>query len=258
MIVRTKQERIMLREGGRHLGRILQELGKAARPGFVIKELDAMAERLIIECGGRPVFKGYKPHHAATPYPGTLCISVNNEVVHGLPTRNVALYNGDIVGLDLGMQWPAKDGLCTDAAITVGVGKIKKDVRQLLETTKRALDAGIAAAAVGSRVSDISRAVQEIVEGDGYGIVRDLTGHGVGRAIHEDPQVPNFYDPRNMDTELLNGMVIAIEPMVNAGSWRVKVLPDGWTIVTADGSLSAHFEHTVLITKEATEIITRP
>lgn len=258
MIARTEQERTTLRAGGRHLGRILQELGKAVRSGIIIKDLDAIAERLILACGGRPVFKGYHPRHAATPYPGTLCMSLNNEVVHGLPTRNVAFYNGDIVGLDLGMQWPAEGGFYTDAAITVGVGKIKKDARQLLETTKLARDAGIAAAAVGSRVSDISRAVQSVVEGAGYNVVRDLTGHGVGRAIHEDPQVPNFYDPRNMDAELLDGMVIAIEPMVNAGSWRVKVLPDGWTIVTADGSLSAHFEHTVLITKESTEILTRP
>ncbi|MDO8598719.1 MAG: type I methionyl aminopeptidase, partial [bacterium] len=220
----------------------------------------------------------YHPRHATQPYPGTLCTSVNAEVVHGVPTRDITLAKGDLIGLDIGMKWPAPTfspstavegeregegsrltkGLDTDTAVTVAVGKISKQAQRLLTVTERALEAGIAAAVVGSRVSDIARAVQTIVEHAGFSVVRDLVGHGVGLAVHEEPQVPNFWDPRNPDVELVDGMVIAIEPMVAAGGWRVRTLPDGWTIVTADGSLAAHFEHTILITKERTEIITRP
>ncbi|MDP3771369.1 MAG: type I methionyl aminopeptidase [bacterium] len=257
MIARADDDRKTLREGGRKLGEILAQVAAAVAPGVTIHELDHLAERLIVESGGRPAFKGYHPRHATQPYPGTLCTSVNAEVVHGIPTRAMALRKGDIIGLDIGMRWPSEDGLYTDTAVTVGVGKVAKEARRLMDVTQRALEAGIAAATVGNRVSDIARAVQTVVEGAKFSVVRDLVGHGVGRAIHEEPQVPNFWDARQLDVELLDGMVIAIEPMVAAGSWRVRVLPDGWTIVTADGSLAAHFEHTILITKEGTEVITQ-
>ncbi len=267
MIARSEEDRNVLREGGRRLGRILQEVAAAVRPGIAIRELDQLAERLIIAAGGQPSFKGYHPRHAPQPYPGSLCTSVNSEVVHGVPTRDILLKEGDIIGLDIGMKWPTAQvsglksqvsGLYTDTALTVGVGKISKEARRLIDVTRSALEAGIAAAVIESRVSDISKAVQVAVELAGFSVIRDLVGHGVGRQVHEEPQVPNFWDPRAMDTELTNGMVIAIEPMVAAGNWRVQALPDGWTIVTQDGSLAAHFEHTVLITRAGTEILTLP
>ncbi|MBI4434620.1 type I methionyl aminopeptidase [Candidatus Uhrbacteria bacterium] len=284
MIARSTDDRQILREGGNRLGEILQEVAAAVRPGVTIYELDQLAERLIVEAGGSPAFKGYHPRHAPQPYPGSLCTSVNSEVVHGVPTRGIILKEGDIIGLDIGMQWPSSakasegkpsdskflpltsgggarggggGGLYTDTAVTVGVGKISKEAQRLLDVTRQALDAGIAAAVYESRVSDISKAVQVAVELAGFSVIRDLVGHGVGRQVHEEPQVPNFWDPRATDTVLTNGMVIAIEPMVAAGNWRVKALPDGWTIVTQDGSLAAHFEHTVLITKEGTEVMTQ-
>jgi methionyl aminopeptidase len=277
MTARSEKDQTMLREGGRRLGTVLQEVAAAAVPGVTIRALDALAERLIVESGGTPAFKGYHPRHAPQPYPGTLCTSVNNEVVHGVPTRDITLRAGDIIGLDIGMRWPSpnfstshregeregvghqvRDGLYTDTAVTVGVGPVTRDAQRLIDTTRTALDAGIAQAVFGNRVSDIGKAVQRVVEGAGYSVVRDLVGHGVGRKVHEEPQVPNFWNAHQIDAELIDGMVIAIEPMVTAGGWRVQVLPDGWTIVTADGSLSAHFEHTVLITKNGTEILTKP
>lgn len=286
MIARSENDREILREGGHRLGRILQEVAAAVRPGVRIRELDQLAERLVVEAGGQPAFKGYHQRHASQPYPGTLCTSVNSEVVHGVPTRDILLKEGDIIGLDIGMKWPVQPpatshqfqatetkigkrdrlgagswqlaaGLYTDTAVTVGVGKISKAAQCLIEVTQQSLEAGIAAAVVESRVSDISKAVQTTVELAGFSVIRDLVGHGVGLAAHEEPQVPNFWDPRARDTELLEGMVIAIEPMVAAGSWRVQALPDGWTIVTQDGSLSAHFEHTIIITKHGTEILTK-
>jgi len=257
MIARSDHDRAMLREGGRRLGAILAQVAAAVAPGVSLRELDALAERLVASHGGAPAFKGYHPRHAAAPYPGTLCTSVNNEVVHGVPTRDAVLRKGDIIGLDIGMKWPTDGGLYTDTAVTVAVGKTSKAAWRLIETTERALEAGIAVAVVGNRVSDIAKAVQVVVERAGYSVVRDLVGHGVGLAAHEDPQVPNFWDARQTDVELVDGMVIAIEPMVAAGGWRVRTLPDGWTIATADGSLSAHAEHTVLITKEGTEVLTR-
>lgn len=267
MIARTERERGILREGGRKLGVILREVAAAVKPGVRIRELDALAERLIVAAGGAPAFKGYHPRHAAQPYPGTLCTSVNSEVVHGVPTRDIVLRTGDIIGLDIGTQWPASQrsnvngqmsGLYTDTAMTVAVGKAHKEVRRLIEATEQALAEGIAAARVGNRVSDIAKAVQAVVEGAGYSVIRDLVGHGVGRRVHEEPPVPNFWDAHQVDTMLLDGHVIAIEPMVAAGGWRVRMLGDGWTIVTADGSLAAHFEHTVLMTKEGTEVLTAP
>ncbi|MDO8463120.1 MAG: type I methionyl aminopeptidase [bacterium] len=257
MIARNAEDRKTLREGGKRLGRVLAACAAAAVPGVAIAELDMLAERLILEAGGRPAFKGYRPSRTSAPFPGTLCVSVNDEVVHGVPTRSITLAERDLVGLDIGMQWPSAGGLYTDTALTVCVGGCTPEQQRLVEVTERALAAGIAAAAVGSRISDIARAIQEIVEPAGFAIVRDLVGHGVGGAVHEDPQVPNYWDAHQVDTELLDGHVLALEPMVTAGGWRVVVDEDAWTIRTQDHSLAAHAEHTILITKSGTEILTR-
>jgi methionyl aminopeptidase len=256
MIAKTPDERMMLREGGRRLGQVLAEAAQAVQPGIELRELDAIAERRIIEFGGRPAFKGYRTSHTKSAFPGTLCISVNDEVVHGIPTRAIILKEGDIVGLDIGMEWPAKDGLYTDTAMTVSVGSIPPDIARLLEKTSLALDAAIRAAVVGERISDIAKAAEQIISVAGFGIVRDLVGHGVGLAVHEDPQIPNFWDGQFPDRALEDGLTIAIEPMVTIGSPRVRTRDDGWTVVTEDRSLAAHFEHTVLITNDGTEILT--
>lgn len=257
MVARNERDRQMLREGGALLGGVLAEVAAAARIGSTLRELDALAEERIRTVGGFPAFKGYKPRHAATAFPGTLCISVNDEVVHGVPTRDITLQQGDLVGLDIGMRWPARDGLYTDTAVTVCVGTCTSDAERLLAVSRLSLEAGIAAAAVGSRVSDIAKAVQEVVERAKYSVIRDLVGHGVGGAVHEEPQVPNFWDARQVDAVLLDGLVIAIEPMVAAGGWRVRADQDHWTIRTHDRSLAAHFEHTVLITKQGTDVLTQ-
>lgn len=240
------------------MGAVLAEVAQAVHPGVSLRELDALAERLIRATGGAPAFKGYRPPYAALAYPGTLCTSVNDEVVHGMPTRDVVLQEGDLIGLDIGMRWPAAGGLFTDTAVTVGVGRITPDMQRLRAVTEEALAAGMAQAVVGHRIRDIARAVQRVVERAGYSVVRDLVGHGVGRAVHEAPQVPNFWDRGQTDGVLSDGLVIAIEPMVTAGRPEVHTLADGWTVATVDGSRSAHFEHTVLMTSEGTEVLTRP
>ncbi|MDO8425381.1 MAG: type I methionyl aminopeptidase [bacterium] len=257
MVARNAHARTMLREGGEKLGRILAECAAAAQPGVTLRELDALAQQRIRAEGGEPSFLGYRPSRADTAFPGALCISVNDEVVHGVPTRPITLAAGDLVGLDIGMRWPKDGGLYTDTAMTVCVGACAKPAQRLLDATQRALDAGIAAAAVGSRISDIARAIQAVVEAARYSVVRDLVGHGVGNAVHEEPQVPNFWDARQVDTEILDGHVLALEPMVTAGGWRVISDPDHWTIRTHDHSLAAHFEHTILVTKDGVEILTK-
>ncbi|MBI2482753.1 type I methionyl aminopeptidase [Candidatus Uhrbacteria bacterium] len=257
MVARTTEERAWLREGGHRLGAVLAQVAQSVRPGVSLRALDALAEQLILASGGKPAFKGYRPSFAAIPYPGSLCTSVNAEVVHGVPTREVILQAGDIVSLDIGMRWPAEGGLFTDTAVTVPVGVIAPEAQRLLTVTADALAAGIAQAVVGHRIRDIARSVQRVVERAGYSVVRDLVGHGVGRAIHEEPQVPNFWDRGHHDASLSDGLVIAIEPMVAAGRADVRTLADGWTVATVDGSLSAHFEHSILITSEGTEVLTR-
>ena len=246
-----------LREAGQLLARVLEALAKAAKPGVTTRQLDQLAEQLIREAGAKPAFLGYRPSHAGTPFPCTLCASVNNEVVHA-PASDRVLKEGDIVGLDLGLATKPRDRwLYVDAARTVGIGGISRTSRRLLTATEEALNLGIAEVEPGKRVSDISRAIQRRVEAAGYSIVRQLVGHGVGYAVHEEPQVPNYFTPSHKDVVLKPGLVIAIEPMVNVGDWRVKTLPDGWTMVTEDGTLSAHFEHTIAVTETGHEILTR-
>jgi methionyl aminopeptidase len=241
----------LLRESGKRLSKVLKTVAAAVRPGISTKELDALAERLIREGGDELPFKGYVPHGAGYPYPACICISVNDEIVHGIPGDRI-LQEGDIVGLDLGLS---HQGLITDSAVSVAVGEVKPEVLKLLEKTKEALWAGIKAAKGGARIGDIGSAIEAVANKEKYGIVRELGGHGVGHAVHEEPYVPN-YGKKGTGPILKPGMVLAIEPMFNLGKDDVRLMPDGYTVVTKDGSLSAHFEHTILITEGDAEVLT--
>ncbi len=228
---------------------ILTELRSMARPGVSTKDLDEYAERRSAERKVRPAFKNYRG------YPATLCTSINSEVVHGIPSKSRRIENGDIISLDFGVEY---DGYYADAAVTVPVGEISPELQKLLRVTREALDQAIEKVRVGNRLSDISAAVQEWAERkNGYSVVRDLCGHGIGTHIHEEPNVLNYGEP-GRGPRLQEGMVFAIEPMVNAGGPEVKVLSDDWTAVTSDGANSAHFEHTVAVTQNGPWVLTRP
>lgn len=258
IIIKTSEEIKFMRRGGKILAMVLDELRKATRPGVSTGELNALAEKLIAENGALPSFKNYQPDPGDIPFPTTLCTSVNDEVVHApaLPSR--VLREGDIICLDLGLKYPADPGgLFTDAAITVAVGKISPEVERLMTVTAESLEAGIAKVKQGNFISDIAGAIQEHVERNGFSVVRDLVGHGVGKYVHEPPRVPNFLDRHYKPVELKEGMTICLEPMVCAGGPEVKTLDDGWTVVTADGKLAAHFEHTVAVTKNGHEVLTK-
>jgi methionyl aminopeptidase len=225
----------------------LEVLAQAARPGVTTKELDTIARDRIVKAGAKPAFLGYRK------YPATLCISVNEEVVHGIPGKR-RLKEGDIVGLDLGC---IVDGFYGDSARTVGVGKVSAEAERLMKATEASLRAGIEMCHPGKRVGDIGAAVQKVAEGAGYSVVREFVGHGIGTSLHEEPQVPN-YGPAGRRERLVPGMCLAIEPMVNVGGPQVKVLDDGWTAVTVDGSLSAHFELSVAITEKGPWVLSDP
>ncbi len=252
IIIKTKQEIEILREGGKRLAGILEKVAQKVAPGVTTVELDRYAQKLIKDGGDIPAFLNYKPYGASYPYPAALCTSVNNEVVHGIPSERV-LKEGDIISIDLGLK---HKGLFTDHARTVPVGKVSKDTALLLRVTKEALDAGIFAARGGARVGDIGNAVESVIKKYKFGIVDILSGHGVGREIHEDPYVPN-YGKKGTGPILKPGMVIAIEPMINLGKKEVTLDKDGYTYKTADGKKSAHFEHTILITEGDPEILTQ-
>lgn len=254
MTITSESEKLSLIEGGKRLGRILQELKAKVAPGVTTEELDAYAEQTIRDGGDEPSFLGYTPEGALRPYPATLCISINSDVVHGIPNESVkTLKEGDLVSLDLGLT---HDGIVVDAAITVPVGNVNEEEKKLLWATEEALSAGIAAAVPGNYVGDISSAIQEVIEKAGFKVVRELGGHGVGNVVHEEPFVPNV--GKKGDGELLEeGMVLALEPIANAGKAAVILSSDGYTFRTKDGSKSAHFEHTILIEKEGARIITK-
>lgn len=241
------EEIARMREAGRIVCEILDELEKAVAPGVTTWELDALAEKLIHQKGARPAFKGY---HG---FPACLCASVNEEVVHGIPSKTRKLAEGDLMKLDFGVVYKGYFG---DSARTVPVGKVSPEARALVEATREALRKAIGAAVPGNRIGDIGHAVQSHVEGRGFSVVRDFVGHGIGKTLHEEPQVPNFGRP-GQGMKLRPGMVLAIEPMVNAGTHEVQVLDDDWTAVTLDRKLSAHFEHTVLVTDGGPEVLTR-
>lgn len=219
-------------------------LKKLVEPGISTWELDKVAEDYTLSKGYKPAFKGYQD------FPGSICASINDEVVHGIPSKNRILKSGDIIGIDFGVY---KDGFYSDSAFTFGVGDINPDVQSLLDVTRKSLEIGIQNAVIGNKLYDISSSIQKHVESHGFSIVRSYVGHGIGRNLHEDPQVPNFVldtEEREKSLDLVEGLVVAIEPMVNIGKHDVKVSNDNWTVVTKDGSLSAHFEHTIAITKK--------
>ncbi|MEK7582153.1 MAG: type I methionyl aminopeptidase [Patescibacteria group bacterium] len=249
--IKSKQEWTVLREGGKRLAVILRQVAANVRPGITTLVLDQLAEKLIRETGDEPAFLRYQPWGAQYPYPASLCVSVNNEVVHGIPDTTI-LKEGDIVSLDFGVR---HRGLITDAAVTVPVGKIDARTQKLIDITKEALDVGIKAVRPGGFVGDIGKAIEKYVAPHKFGIVKKLGGHGVGYEVHEEPYIPNFKTKGN-GPKLKPGMVIALEPMLNAGTDDVYLDKDGYTFKTADGKKSAHFEHTVLITEDSAEILT--
>jgi methionyl aminopeptidase len=252
--LKTKKDVLILREGGKRLASILAAVAREVKPGVSTAYLDQVAARLIKEAGDQSAFLNYKPRGARRPFPASLCVSINDEVVHGIPTENPRiLEEGDIVSLDLGLKH--KD-LITDHAVTVAVGKIDPELKKLLEITEQALLAGIKAAKPGNKTGDIGAAIEEFVRPYGYGIVEELAGHGVGYAVHEDPFVPNFGVP-NQGVLLQPGLVIAIEPMLTTGGPDIEVDQDGYTILTSDKSMAAHFEHTIVITEKGADILTR-
>ena len=244
--IKSPGEIELIRESCRLLAIVHRELEEAIRPGMTTYEIDEMGEALIRKLGCVPNFKNYQG------YPASICTSVNDEVVHGIPSRKRVLQEGDIISLDAGLIYK---GYHSDAARTHGVGRISKEARQLIDVTRQSFFEGVKMAKAGGHLHDISNAVDAYVSGFGYGIVRDLVGHGIGRALHEDPQIPNFAQKRR-GPKLVPGMTLAVEPMINMGRADVRWLDDDWTVVTADGSLSAHYENTILITEGKPEILT--
>lgn len=253
MIIKNDTERENLIEGGKRLAAVLAALRAKVAPGVTTEELDDLAEQMIRDGGDEPCFLGYTPEGGNRPYPATLCVSINEEVVHGIPNESVkTLRDGDIVGLDLGLT---HNGIIVDAAITVPVGTVSEETKKLLRATEEALAAGIGAAIPGNHVGDISYAIQEVIERSGFKVVKELGGHGVGDVVHEDPFIPNY--GRKGEGELLEeGMVLALEPISTAGKAAVILCPDGYTFRTKDGSRSAHFEHTILLEKQGARIVT--
>jgi len=246
IVLKTGRELKIMREACRISAGALQTAGKAVEPGVTTAELDKLAEDYIRSHGGEPNFKNYEG------YPATACISINNEVIHGIPSAKRVLKAGDIVSIDLGAKFEGYHG---DNAATFACGDVSTEAKRLIETTKESLYEGIRAAVSGGRIGDIGHAVQSYVEARGYSVVKQFVGHGIGTHLHEAPEVPN-YGTKGRGIRLMPGMTLAIEPMINAGKSDVKVLPDGWTVLTVDGSLSAHFEHTVVITADGPKIMT--
>jgi methionyl aminopeptidase len=247
IVLKSARELGHMRAAGRILAEAKERLRALVRPGVSTREIDAEMEAFITGRGGRSAFKGYRG------YPATVCTSINDEVVHGIPSPKRRLREGDIIGLDLGC---IVDGYYADCAITLPVGPVPPRVQELLDVTRESLDKAIVQCRAGNRLGDISHAVQSHCESHGFGVVRAFVGHGIGRQLHEEPQVPNVGEP-GRGPVLKPGMALAIEPMVTMGSWEVRVLDDGWTAVTADGSLAAHFEDTIAVTEDGPEVLTR-
>jgi len=261
MLIKTSDDIKQIKHSGKILAEILEKLSLMAKPGVSTFEIDEVAEKMIMKAGGRPSFKGYMSHHYDPPFPSTICASRNTELVHGIAKKETILKDGDVFSIDIGMEWPAKKGVrgfFTDTAVTLCVGKVYPKTKELLRVTKQALEVGIKSIKPGKSVAEIGKAIEEYVKSQGrYGIIRDLVGHGVGHDVHEDPRIPNYYD-KSLDKFILKpGMVLALEPMISLGDWRVKTGDDGWTIEMADGSMCAHYEHTVIVTRHGVEVATR-
>ena len=246
VILKLPDEIEKARASNRIVAEVLSKLREKVKPGVTTRELDKFAEEVTEKRGAKPAFKGYRG------YPYSLCTSVNEQVVHGMPSARV-LVEGDIIGIDFGVYYR---GFYGDATLTLPVGKVNEKALRLMQVTEQSLYAGIEQAKAGNRLGDISAAVQGKVEAAGFSIVRDFVGHGVGKSLHEDPQIPNF-GKKGRGVELKTGMILAIEPMVNEGGYKVRILPDGWTVITEDGSLSAHFEHSVAITDNGPDILSK-
>lgn len=253
MITNDQREIEILQEGGKILATVLNLVASKVEPGISAFELDVLAEKEIRNAGAAPSFKGYKAHPQGPAFPASLCVSKNDEVVHGLPLKDKILNEGDIVGLDLGLKFK---GLYTDMAITVAVGRIDPNLAKLIAVAKECLTAGLAQAVVGNYTGDIGFAIESTAKKARFAVVKDLVGHGVGKSVHEDPEVP-CYGPAKSGTKLVSGMVLAVEPMINARGSHVYFGEDQWTVKTSDGSSSAHMEHTILITNKGCEIITK-
>jgi len=251
--IKTPEEIKILREGGKILASVLLAAAEKAKAGVATIELDTLAEKMIRQAGGEPAFKGYKTRDDKVAYPASLCVSINDEVVHGIPSSKRILKDGDIVSLDAGMKYK---NLYTDTATTVGVGKISVEAQGLIDITKKSLDAAIAVVKEGAYIGDIGFAIESFVrKNSDFDIVRDLVGHGVGYKPHEEPEIPNYGDKKTRE-RLKAGMILAIEPMITAGDYKLILMPDNWTFSTKDGSLSAHFEHTLVVTKNGAEVLT--
>jgi methionyl aminopeptidase len=244
--LKSAREIGLMRRAGHILADVVERLRSSVKSGMSTLEIDEDVESFIQSRGARPAFKGYRG------FPATVCISLNEEVVHGIPSAQRRVKEGDIVGLDLGC---IVDGYYADCAFTLAVGDVPPRVQELLDVTRQSLERGIVECRPGRRLSDVSHAIQSHIEQHGFSVVRAFVGHGIGRALHEEPQVPNFGDP-GRGPQLKPGMVLAIEPMVTMGSWEVRILDDGWTAVTRDGSLAAHFEHTIAVTDSGPEVLT--
>src|SRR5438034_1337101 len=246
IILKSPQEIERMRRAGRVVAGTIEAVLAAVRPGAATRDLDAVAEKVIRDRGAVPSFKGYRG------FPASICVSVNEQVVHGIPGDR-RLADGDVLSLDFGAIW---EGYHADSAMTVFVGEPPSaEAEKLVRVTEDALEAGVSQVRAGKRLSDIGHAVQQVVEGAGFSVVREYVGHGIGRSLHEEPQIPNYGDP-GRGPVMKPGLVVAVEPMVNGGDWRTRVLADRWTVVTADGSLSAHFEHTIAVTDQGVDVLT--
>ncbi|MGZ8595259.1 MAG: type I methionyl aminopeptidase [Actinomycetota bacterium] len=252
IIYKSADEVDRMRAAGRIVAGTIDRVVEAVRPGVTTAELDAVAEAYILERGATPSFKGYSGA-SRVPFPASICTSLNEEIVHGIPSPNRVVAEGDVLSLDFGAIW---EGFHGDSAVTIIVGEPPSpEAEKLVRVTQDALEAAISQIRPGGRLSDIGATVQQVAEGAGFSVVREYVGHGIGRSMHEDPQIPNYGEP-GRGPQLKPGLVIAVEPMVNIGGWETRVLADDWTVVTDDGSLSAHFEHTIAVTEDGCEVLT--
>ncbi|MBU2028859.1 type I methionyl aminopeptidase [Patescibacteria group bacterium] len=252
IIIKSKKEIAVMREGGKILAEIMRQLEKAIFPGQNTEALDKLAARLVFVNGGEAVFKNFGKE-SGHPYPGNICASLNNEIVHGIPDKKRKMQKGDILKIDIGMRY---QGMITDMARTFLIGPVSEEARKLAEATEQAFWEGMKKIKAGTQLSDYSCAVQKFIESQGFSVVRNLVGHGVGRELHEDPYVPNYYTKKDPSLRLEEGMTLALEPMVNAGSFHTVLAKNGWVFKTKDGQLSAHYENTIVVTKNGAEVLT--
>ena len=253
--LRSQREIGLIRKAGVVVADVLSKLEEVAEPGVTTAQLDGIALRMTVDAGAEALFKGVRSPQARDPFPGAICASLNDQVVHGIPSDNVKLREGDVLGVDFGVRL---DGYCGDAAVTIGIGEISEDKRRLIQVTKQVLNIAIAKAKPAVKWSDIAAQMQRCAESAGFSVVREFVGHGIGRKMHEEPRVPNFVSDELLanDIVLAEGMVLAVEPMINAGGSAVRTLKNGWTVVTKDGQCSAHFEHTIAMVENGCEVLT--